>query len=160
MCSRSVVAIQCMPFSSRTVVQVPAELQPELSAHKSPTLHRVFPLIEKLMMHWENMAAQDKFEPIKDAIEAGLRNIVKWYWRTDETSIYFVAHGSVACSSFFAIILTEYVLISSSEPYHQGSLSSSRMGRSVRWGRYGTFPLIWPRSLCMNYYYKPSLSCL
>jgi hypothetical protein len=62
------------------------------------------------MTRWENMAAQDKFEPIKDAIEAGLRNIVKWYRRTDETSIYFVAHGSVACSSFLPSYLLNMVL--------------------------------------------------
>ncbi|KAJ2912912.1 hypothetical protein MD484_g7496, partial [Candolleomyces efflorescens] len=49
-------------------------------------------LIEKLMTRWEDMAAQARFKPVKAAIEAGLENIVKWYRKTGETPIYFVAH--------------------------------------------------------------------
>jgi hypothetical protein len=37
-----------------------------------------------------------EYDPVKDALEAGLKNMEKWNRKTDNTSIYFVCHGIVS----------------------------------------------------------------
>jgi hypothetical protein len=49
--------------------------------------------MERVMSKWEAMASDNKYSLVKHAIEAGLANLIKWYRKTDETSVYFVAHG-------------------------------------------------------------------
>lgn len=77
---------------ARDVLKVAADLHADLSAQKSPTLQRVYPLIEKLMSQWEQMAKKPKYAPLKHAIQAGLENMYKWYRKTDDSSAYFIAH--------------------------------------------------------------------
>ncbi|KAF5331561.1 hypothetical protein D9611_007605 [Ephemerocybe angulata] len=77
---------------SHRVLKVAANMHSQLSADRTPTLQRVYPVLESLMSQWETMAKDPEFSPIKEAIEAGLANLVKWYKSTDNTALYFIAH--------------------------------------------------------------------
>ena len=65
-----------------------------------PTCYKVYPLIERLQSQWEQLRDNPKYEPVKHALEAGLKNMSKWYRKTDDTSIYFISHGSSSYSYF------------------------------------------------------------
>ena len=60
-----------------------------------PTCHKVFLLLEKIQMEWEDLHDNPQYHPVQDAIQAGLDIMEKWYRKTDDTSIYFVSHGNV-----------------------------------------------------------------
>ncbi|KAJ7861151.1 hypothetical protein B0H13DRAFT_2355218 [Mycena leptocephala] len=47
-------------------------------------------LLEALAATWGNMAATEKFEDMRDSINAGLENLEKWYGKTDDTDVYFI----------------------------------------------------------------------
>jgi hypothetical protein len=53
----------------------------------------VFPLIEKVQSGWESRVLNPSYAPVKHALEAGLKNMNKWYRKADDTSIYFISHG-------------------------------------------------------------------
>ena len=72
----------------------------ELSTHKTPTCHKVYPILETLQSDWEDLLDNFDYEPVHPALEAGLENMRKWYRKTDDTSIYFVSHGKIML--FFA----------------------------------------------------------
>ena len=57
------------------------------------TCNRVFPLLKKLQTTWEALSEKCEYQPVQHALLAGLQNRDKWYWKTDDTSIYFVSHG-------------------------------------------------------------------
>jgi hypothetical protein len=65
----------------------------ELSANKKPTCYKVFPLLEMLRTQWEEFRGNPKYVPVHHALAAGLDNMRKWYYKTDDTSIYFISHG-------------------------------------------------------------------
>ena len=75
--------------------QILASVHGELSAEKMPTCHKVFLLLEKIQMEWEDLCDNPQYHPVQDAIQAGLDIMEKWYRKTDDTSIYFVSHGNV-----------------------------------------------------------------
>lgn len=50
-------------------------------------------MLEYLVVRWETMAAQPKYEEISDSITAGLDNLEKWYRTTDDSDAYFVCMG-------------------------------------------------------------------
>ncbi|TFK37180.1 hypothetical protein BDQ12DRAFT_667133 [Crucibulum laeve] len=77
---------------SYDALKVAASIHSKLSADRKPMLQHVYPLLEKLMTQWENMANSSKYAVISEAIQAGLDNMVKWYWHADDTSIYFISH--------------------------------------------------------------------
>ena len=60
-----------------------------------PTCHKVFLLLEKIQMEWEDLCDNPQYHPVQEAIQAGLDIMEKWYQKTDDTSIYFVSHGNV-----------------------------------------------------------------
>ena len=64
------------------------------------TCHKVFPILERLQSEWEALLDDAEYEPVHHALEAGLKNMQKWYRKTDDTSIYFVSHGK----SLFLVI--------------------------------------------------------
>jgi hypothetical protein len=66
----------------------------ELSANKKPTCYKVFPLLEMLRAQWEEFRVDPKYVPVHDALAAGLVNMEKWYRKADDTSIYFISHGT------------------------------------------------------------------
>ncbi|KAJ3492900.1 hypothetical protein NLJ89_g11143 [Agrocybe chaxingu] len=73
-------------------LKVPASVHVELSSEKVPTAQRVLPHIERLQSDWEEKLADPEYAPVAHALEAGLANMLKWYRKTDDTSIYFVCH--------------------------------------------------------------------
>ena len=75
--------------------QILASVHRELSAEKTPTCHKVFPLLEKIQTEWEDLHDNPWYHPVQDAIQAGLDIMEKWYQKTDDTSIYFVSHSNV-----------------------------------------------------------------
>jgi hypothetical protein len=46
-----------------------------------------------LQSKWDNLSENGRYEPVHEALAAGLRNMAKWYRKADDTSIYFVSHG-------------------------------------------------------------------
>jgi len=46
-----------------------------------------------LQSKWEELLKNERYEPVYEALEAGLRNIAKWYRKASDTSIYFISHG-------------------------------------------------------------------
>ena len=40
------------------------------------------------------MSAHLKFADILDTIDAGLENLNKWYWKIDDTDVYFICLGA------------------------------------------------------------------
>ena len=70
-----------------------ADIHGELSANKTPTIHKVFPLLEKVQSDWESRSNNRMYKLVKPALDAGLKNMSKWYRKTDDMSIYFISHG-------------------------------------------------------------------
>jgi hypothetical protein len=50
-------------------------------------------LVEMLQSKWEDLLENDRYEPVHEALAAGLKNMGKWYRKADDTSIYFISHG-------------------------------------------------------------------
>jgi len=46
----------------------------QLSAEKTPTVYKVYPLIIQLTTKLEEYTDEPKFSPVKDALEAGISN--------------------------------------------------------------------------------------
>ena len=65
----------------------------KLSAEKAPTCYKVFPLVEMLQSKWDDLSESEWYEPVYEALAAGLKNMAKWYCKADDTSIYFISHG-------------------------------------------------------------------
>ena len=75
----------------------------KLLVNMMPTCHKVFPLLKQLQTEWETLCDDDKYFPVKHALDAGLENMAKWYWKMDDTSIYFISHG--IAFPFFMILI-------------------------------------------------------
>ena len=73
--------------------QILADTHGELLANTTPTCHKVLPLLKQLQTEWETLHSDDKYFSVKHALNAGLKNMAKWYWKMDDTSIYFISHG-------------------------------------------------------------------
>ncbi|KIL54112.1 hypothetical protein M378DRAFT_182656 [Amanita muscaria Koide BX008] len=73
-------------------LEILAKAHGELSANKTPTCQKVFPVLERLQSAWEDLLDKHEYEPVHDALAVGLRNMQKWYRKTDDTSIYFISH--------------------------------------------------------------------
>ncbi|KAJ6524840.1 hypothetical protein B0H10DRAFT_2249520 [Mycena sp. CBHHK59/15] len=84
------------------VLQEPANIQQSFSSSKYPTVWRTLPLLEALRETWTNMAATEKFQGMRESINAGLDNLEKWYTKTDDTDVYFVCLGESVIMEFFA----------------------------------------------------------
>jgi hypothetical protein len=57
---------------------------------RDPTVWHTIPVLEFLQKTWENMAATPQFSKVHDTIKKGLENLAKWYWKTNDTSAYFI----------------------------------------------------------------------
>lgn len=67
----------------------------QLSAEKTPTAHKAYPLMIQLITKWEEYLDDPKFAPMKTALETGLANVNKWYWTVKDTMMYFIMHGKL-----------------------------------------------------------------
>jgi hypothetical protein len=61
--------------------------------------------MEFLQQMWGTMAKANKFNPLVDAIEAGLENMDKWYRKTKDTNVYFICLGK--CGQTFDIHIVQ-----------------------------------------------------
>lgn len=77
----------------------------DLSAEKSPTCYKVFPLVEMLQSKWDDLLENEQYEPVHEALAAGLKNMAKWYRKADDTSIYFISHGEDPCHPTLFLLL-------------------------------------------------------
>jgi hypothetical protein len=84
--------------------QIVADIHGDLSGSKTMTIHKVFPLIEKVQSDWESHCDEPGFALVKCALDAGLKNMNKWYQKVDDTSIYFISHGMYYISIATCII--------------------------------------------------------
>ena len=50
-------------------------------------------MLELLMSEWEDRLEQAEYEPVHDALRAGIKLLEKYYRRADDTDVYFIAHG-------------------------------------------------------------------
>ncbi|KAG2037929.1 hypothetical protein BDR03DRAFT_817583, partial [Suillus americanus] len=75
------------------VLQEPANATQSFSSSKDPTVWQAIPVLEFLQQSWQNMAADDKFSSVADALHAGLKNLGKWSQKTDKTDVYFICLG-------------------------------------------------------------------
>ena len=67
----------------------------ELSKEKVATCTRVLPMLELLMSEWEELLDDQEYEPVHDGLRAGVKLLEKYYRRTDDTDVYFIAHGKL-----------------------------------------------------------------
>ena len=54
---------------------------------------RVLPMLELLMSEWEELLENEEYGPVHVALQAGISLLEKYYRRTDDTDVYFIAHG-------------------------------------------------------------------
>src|SRR3954454_1567176 len=73
--------------------QEPANATQSFSSSSHPTVSRTIPVLEYMQTVWENMANDPKFQVVEDAIQAGLKNLGKWYQKVDDTDVYFICLG-------------------------------------------------------------------
>ena len=66
-------------FVTELDLQTVADCHGELLADKTSTIHRVFPLLERVQLDWESRRNDPASVPVKGALEAGLKNMNKWY---------------------------------------------------------------------------------
>jgi hypothetical protein len=50
-------------------------------------------MLELLMSEWEDLLDDVEYEPVHDALKAGITLSEKYYRRADDTDVYFIAHG-------------------------------------------------------------------
>ena len=53
-------------------------------------------MLELLMSEWEELLDDPDYEPVHDALRAGVTLLEKYYWRADDTDAYFIAHSESA----------------------------------------------------------------
>jgi hypothetical protein len=58
------------------------------------------------MSDWEELLDNEKFEPVHNALRAGIALLEKYYRRADDTNAYFISHGK----SSFLMIVIEFII--------------------------------------------------
>ena len=75
--------------------------------------------MECLRTSWEVFASTRKFAPVKDAIEAGLAKVGKWYKDIRKNDMVFVCLGMyIIDQDFFKVMLIVTLLCFSLRPVH------------------------------------------
>jgi hypothetical protein len=46
-----------------------------------------------LMSDWEELLKNEAFEPVHDALRAGIALLKKYYRHADDTNVYFISHS-------------------------------------------------------------------
>jgi hypothetical protein len=47
-----------------------------------------------LMSDWEDLLEKEEFEPVHDALRAGIALLEKYYRHADDTNAYFISHST------------------------------------------------------------------
>ncbi|KAG1837603.1 hypothetical protein C8R48DRAFT_559754, partial [Suillus tomentosus] len=76
---------------AREIIADTNNIQQYFSSETQPTLWRVIPAIEELQTTWEMKLNLPKYEIYKDAIQAGLDKIGKYYRKFDDKPVYVLA---------------------------------------------------------------------
>ena len=62
-----------------------------------------------LQSKWEELLNNERYKPVHEALEAGLRNMAKWYRKASDTLIYFISHGEdlspLVCPQLTLVVL-------------------------------------------------------
>jgi hypothetical protein len=74
-----------------------------------------------LMSDWEELLENNDFEPVHDALHAGIALLEKYYRRADDTNAYFISHSKL--SSLVFDIDSIYFLMYSLGPSYKTSIS-------------------------------------
>ena len=61
------------------------------STTRSPTLHQVIPTLESLASRWERKLENPVYAPFRQALEAGLAKLNKYYLKLDDCDAYILA---------------------------------------------------------------------
>lgn len=56
-----------------------------------PTVWKVLPALEAFILQWREKASNPRYSEIKDAINAGLNTLYKYYNKTDTSPVYIVS---------------------------------------------------------------------
>jgi hypothetical protein len=56
-------------------------------------------MLELLMSEWDDLLDKLEYEPVHDALKAGIALLEKYYRRADDTDAYFIAHGEFSVMS-------------------------------------------------------------
>jgi hypothetical protein len=54
------------------------------------------------MSKWEDLLEEEEYEPVHKALLAGVKLLEKYYRRSDDTDVYFIAHGKSCCQTFIS----------------------------------------------------------
>ena len=52
-------------------------------------------MLELLMFEWEELINNLEYEPVHEGLQDGVKFLEKYYQRTDDTDVYFNAHGKI-----------------------------------------------------------------
>ena len=74
-------------------IKLVAKRHNELSKEDTPTITRLYPTLEMLMSDWEELLDNNGFEPVHNALHAGIALLKKYYRRADDTNAYFISHS-------------------------------------------------------------------
>jgi hypothetical protein len=58
------------------------------------------------MSDWEELLDNEKYEPVHDALHAGISILEKYYRRADDTNAYFISHSK----SSPLVIVIEFII--------------------------------------------------
>ena len=64
-------------------------------------------MLELLMSEWEDLLDNTEYEPVHEALQAGINLLEKYYHRADDTDVYFIAHSKF---HWYTTICLSYVL--------------------------------------------------
>jgi hypothetical protein len=75
------------------------DIQQLFSSEEHPTLWRALPALEELQTAWEKKRKSARYVLFRDAIDAGLAKLKKYYLRMDTKPVFTLALGTRSCSS-------------------------------------------------------------
>src|SRR6266481_6929929 len=73
--------------------QEPADAQMSFTSEHHPSVGFAILFLEFLQTRWEELLDDEEFAPVHHGIEAGLKNLSKWYCKLDEMDVYFICLG-------------------------------------------------------------------
>jgi hypothetical protein len=79
--------------SDALLFQEPRKAQSSFSSETRPTLWRVIPVLETCIERWKVMMDTPKFACVRDGLEAGIEQMLKYYRKVENGVIYFTAMG-------------------------------------------------------------------
>jgi hypothetical protein len=108
-CNALEVCISLVPIVLlRLVSQIVSKLTTELGQETVATCQKVFPILERAQIKWEELVKDTAYEPIRPALQAGLHNMRKWYRSAVDSPIYFICHGMISCLPWFCHAYDSY----------------------------------------------------